>query len=201
MLLIYYLSKKRDLLYCEPQRILTAYLKGVIDMIKTIELTWEEANRIYSNKEGSAEWNTMSRDEKNAAQKMIDKNSGDRVDTFHDISGNAYVMLHGGHTTVDDREVGILWFNRQFMIPDLVYSELVESGFIEDGEILNVICCHGGYQQSKCHPMNFINSTKKCIATRTIVNNNDNVTLVMYTHDTVLEKVAAELKCRAIIKK
>lgn len=170
-------------------------------MIKTIELTYEESFKIHSNKEGSPEWNVMTKAEQNLAQLKIDEDTKDRVDTFRDVNGKAYVQLHGGHTTVDGRDVGILWFNKEFTIPDLVYDNLVESGFIEDGETLNVICCYGGYQQSKYHPMNFINYTKKCAATRTIVNNNGGVTLVVYTHDTVFERIAAELKCNAIIKK
>ena len=167
-------------------------------MIKIIELTNAEAKKITSNKEGSDEWNKLSVEEQRLAQIKIDEQTINRSETFRDKDGNAYILLHGGHVKVDGHETGIIWYNKEPLIPDLVYEKVLETGFIKDGETLNVICCYGWYQQAKYHPMNFINNTKKGVATRTIVNNNGGVTLVIYTHDTVFERIAAELKCNAI---
>lgn len=167
-------------------------------MIKTIELTIAEADNITANKEGSTAWNAMSKEEQMAAQKMVDEVTVDRVEMFHDINGEAYLICHGGHTTVDGIETGFLWYNRQVMISDLVYNDLVKKGFIKQGQRLNIICCYGGYQKT-CKNINFINSTKRCAASRCAINKKGNVVLVVYTHDTLLEKLAASLKVESII--
>ena len=167
-------------------------------MIKTIEMTIAEANSITANKEGSAEWNSMTKNEQIVAQRRIDEITTDRVDMFHDINGEAYIICHGGHTMVDGVETGFLWYNRQVMISDLVYDDLVEQGFIKQGELLHIICCYGGYQKSRRN-INFVNDTKRCAASRCAINKKGNAVLVVYTHDTFLERVAAALKVESII--
>lgn len=173
-------------------------MKGAFTMIKTIELTITEANNITVNKEGSVMWNRMTKKEQIAAQRMIDEVTSDRVEMFHDINGEAYLICHGGHIIVDGAEIGFLWYNKQVMISDLVYDDLVEKGFIKQGQQLNVICCYGRYQKS-CRNINFINNTKKGVASRCAINKKGNAVLVVYTHDTLLEKLAAALKVESII--
>lgn len=83
---------------------------------------------------------------------------------FKDVKGNKYLICHG-------TEEGLL-FNPtrkefRYTFPNDIYTTAINKGFIEDGEKLNIICCHveiikklsnkHGFNNSN---INFINKTE-----------------------------------------
>lgn len=79
----------------------------------------------------------------NESVKNLSVEEDHRVDLFRDINNTAYVMLHGMEYTILGTVYGYVDYYGNLIYADELYNNLVETGFIKNGEVLHLICCFG----------------------------------------------------------
>lgn len=169
-------------------------------MLKNIYMTLEEGKNLClilggRNKFGHV---NMTKEE----QKKAHMN---HTDCFRDMSGNAYVTLHGGEEVIDGKIYGFLNFRGDsYTYPETVYKNLIEEGFIKDGETLHIICCFGagvrecserrvknGFAEAK--PIIYENDTHTTCYSSACVLSNGTVRYTIGTMNNIIEKIAYKI--------
>jgi hypothetical protein len=170
-------------------------------MLKNIILSETEATNLCLIIEGNtSEFNKMSNEEKTTAINNQREAHEHHVDCFRDISGNAYVVMHGGEYYYDGKIYGEVDYHGKSMYVDKAYDIFVESGFIKDGETLHLICCFGagvkecqerrvagGYARPK--PIVYENDTHTECWSRACRLRGGTVRYTIGTRNTLIEKI------------
>ena len=109
---------------------------------------------------------------------------------FRDINGETY---------------GYLMFNDKPKTASWVYEELVRIGFIKEGEILNIICCHGAgvrehndnlikKGEKKAHPINFVNDSHDLVYCTANKMKTGKIRMSLGTKNNIKEKILYNIR-------